>query len=109
METIGKPVEASRRSPTHIAGSALLHLLLLGVLVHQSASWIAPIRLPGSPHGTNLLLTYSPGRAPLQASVPNAKTQPKQSAATTTLPTPPEPKLKETTASPTTTSPASAQ
>ena len=29
METIGKPVEASRRSPTHIVGSTLLHLLFL--------------------------------------------------------------------------------
>jgi periplasmic protein TonB len=109
MDTIGKPVAPPSRTPKYAVASISLHLLLVAALVHQSASWIAPIRLPGSPHGTNLLLTYSPGRAPLQASVPNAKTQPKQAAATTTLPTPPEPKLKETTASPNTTSPASAQ
>jgi protein TonB len=79
------------------------------VLIHQRASWVAPIRLPGSLQGTNLLLTYSPGRAPLQTSEPNPKTQPKQAESTTPLPTPPTAKLKETTASPNTNSPASTQ
>jgi periplasmic protein TonB len=109
MDTIGRPVAAPSRTPKYAVASASLHLLLLAALVHQSASWVAPIRLPGSPHGTNLLLTYSPGRAPLQASVPNAKTQPRQAEATTPVPAPPTPKLKETAASPNTSSPASAQ
>ncbi len=109
MDTIGKPVAAPHRTPKYAVASALLHLLVVAALVHQSASWVAPIRLPGSPHGTNLLLTYSPGRAPFQTSAPNPKAQPKQAESTTPLPRPPAPKLKETTASPNTTSPASTQ
>jgi periplasmic protein TonB len=84
----------------------LLHLLLLGVLVHQRASWIAPIRLPGNEHGTSLMVTYLPGRAPIQASTPNPKTEPQLAATNTPLPTPPTPKLKTNTASPNTDSPA---
>ena len=109
METIGKPVEASRRSPTHIVGSTLLHLLFFGVLLHQRASWIAPIRLPGSEHGSNLLLTYSPGRAPIKTTAPNPGTEPKQAAALTPLPTPLTPKLKPSTTSPNSQSPPSTQ
>jgi periplasmic protein TonB len=84
-----------------------VHLLLLGVLLHQRASWIAPIRLPGNEHGTNLMITYLPGRAPIQASTPDPKATPQQAAADTPLPTPPTPKLKTNTASPNTNSPAS--
>jgi protein TonB len=84
----------------------VLHLLLLGVLIHQRASWIAPIRLPGSEHGSNLMITYLPGRAPVQASTPNPKATPQQTAANTPLP-PPTPKVKTETASPNTNSPAS--
>jgi periplasmic protein TonB len=109
IETIGKPVAPDRRSPTHIAGSALLHLLLLGVLLHQRASWIAPIRLPGSEHGSNLLLTYSPGRAPIKTTAPNPKTQPKQATAPTPLPSTPTPTPKPSTTSPNSQSPASTQ
>lgn len=85
----------------------MLHLLILGVLVHQSRSWIAPIRLPGNEHGTNLMVTYLPGRAPVQASTPNTKTEPKQAATNTPLPNPPTQKLKPDPASPNTNSPAS--
>ncbi|NYF92157.1 TonB family protein [Tunturiibacter empetritectus] len=109
METIGKPVTSPRRPPTYAIASSLLHLLLVAAFFHQSASWVAPIRLPGSPHGTNLLLTYSPGKAPLQTSATNPKTQPRQAQSATPLPTPPTQKPKETTASPNTSSPASAQ
>jgi periplasmic protein TonB len=109
MDTIGKPVTPPRPTPNYAIASSLLHLLLIAVLVHQRASWVAPIRLPGSPHGTNLLLTYSPGKAPLQTSTPNPKTHPKQAESTTPLPTPPTQRPKETTASPNTSSPASAQ
>jgi periplasmic protein TonB len=109
MDTIGKPVAASRRNPTWPAASVLLHLALIAILVHQRASWIAPLRIPGSADGHNILLTYSPGRAPVQATAPNPKTTPKQAKATTPLPTPPDAKLKESTASPNSQSPASSQ
>ncbi len=107
IDSIFKPVAASHRSPKYAAASCVLHLLLLGVLVHQSRSWIAPIRLPGNEHGTNLMVTYLPGRAPVQASTPNTKTEPKQTATNTPLPTPPTQKLKPDPASPNTNSPAS--
>ena len=103
MDTVGKPVTTPRRKPDYALASAFLHLLLLVALVHQRASWIAPIRLPGSPHGTNLLLTYSPGKAPLQTSAPSPKTQPRKAQSTTPLPAPPTQKPKDTTASPNTT------
>jgi protein TonB len=106
IETIGKPVAAPSRSPKHAAASVVLHLLLLGFLIHQRASFVAPIRLPGNEHGTNLMVTYLPGRAPVQASTPKTKTEPKEAAANTPLPTPPTPKLKPDPASPNTNSPA---
>jgi len=84
----------------------VLHLLLLGILIHQRGSFVAPIRLPGNEHGTNLMVTYLPGRAPVQATTPNPKTTPQQAAANTPLPTPPTPKLKTNTDSPNTNSPA---
>jgi len=107
MDTIGKPVAAARQNPKYVAGSALLHLLLLSVMLHQHAAEIAPIRLPGSEHGSNLLLTYLPGRAPIQSTAPNPKTQPKQATASTPLPT--TPTRKTSTISPNSQSPASAQ
>jgi protein TonB len=109
METIGKPISVARRKPNYAIASSLLHLLLIAVLIHERASWVAPIRLPGNPHGTNLLLTYSPGKAPLQTSTPNPKTQPKRAESTTPVPTPVTQTPKETTPSPNTTSPASTQ
>jgi periplasmic protein TonB len=109
METIGKPATTVRRDPTYVVGSTLLHLLVIGGLIHQHASWIAPIRLPGNEHGSNLLLTYSPGRAPVQATTPNPRTQPKQATATTPLPTTPTPTPKTSVVSPNSQSPASAQ
>jgi protein TonB len=106
IDTIGKPIAASGRNPSYAAISVVLHLLLLGILIHQRASFVAPIRLPGNEHGTNLMVTYLPGRAPVQASTPNPKTEPKQVATNTPLPTPPVPKLETNTASPNTNSPA---
>jgi periplasmic protein TonB len=109
METIGKPVAAPSRTPKYAAASALFHALLIAVLIHQRASWVAPIRLPGSEHGSNLLLTYSPGRAPVQATAPNPKTTPKQAKAATPLPTTPTPDPTTPTTSPNSQSPAAAQ
>jgi protein TonB len=84
----------------------MLHLLLLGVLIHQRASFVAPIRLPGSEHGTNLMVTYLPGRAPIQAATPNPKTEPQLAKTNTPLPTQTPPKPKTNTDSPNTNSPA---
>ena len=106
IDTIGKPIAATTRSPRHAVASILLHLFLLAAIIHQRASFIAPIRLPGNEHGTNLMVTYLPGRAPVQASTPNPKTTPQQAATDTPLPMP-TPKLKTDTASPNTNSPAS--
>jgi protein TonB len=108
METIGKPVAIVRNNPTYIIGSTLLHLFVIAILIHQRTSWIAPIRLPGSEHGSNLLLTYSPGRAPIQATAPNPRIEPRKATATP-LPSTPVPTLKPSTTSPNLRSPVSAQ
>jgi periplasmic protein TonB len=109
MDIFDKPAATSSRTPRYAAGSAVLHLLLIAILVHQRASWVAPLRLPGSEHGKNLLLTYSPGRAPVQATAPNPRTQPKQAKSASPLPTPPTPQPSPSAASPNSQSPASSQ
>jgi periplasmic protein TonB len=108
METTARPAPPSR-IPRYAVASALLHLLVIAIFIHQRASWVAPIRLPGNEHGTNLLLTYSPGRAPVQATAPNPKTVPKQAKAVAKLPTTPTPQPVAPDASPNSQSPASAQ
>jgi periplasmic protein TonB len=108
VETIGNPVETPKPASGATIVSAALHLLVVGLLLHHTAAWVAPIRLPGSEHGANLLLTYSPGRAPVRATAPNPKTQPKQAIAPRPLPTP-APTPKPSTTSPNFQSPASAQ
>lgn len=96
IETLSQPAPTARKDPMPVAISALAHLLILGVLIHHHAPWIAPIRLPGSEHGANLLLAYLPGRAPFQSFAPSAKSTPKisNSATLTTQ------KQKSTTTSP---------
>jgi protein TonB len=108
IETIGKRVEAPKPASAPTVISAALHLLAVGLLLHHSAAWVAPIRLPGSEHGANLLLTYSPGRAPVRATAPNPKTRPKQAIAPTPLPSP-APTPKPSATSPNSQSPASVQ
>jgi protein TonB len=109
MQTIGRPIAPQRRTSRHFVGSAFVHALLLAALIHRSAPWVAPIRLPGSEHGSNLLLTYLPGRAPVQSAAPNPKTEPQLAEAKSPLPKLPIPKVKDTTVSPNTNSPVSAQ
>jgi protein TonB len=109
METIGKPVAPPAHTQKYAVGSAFLHLLLIAILIHQRAPWIAPIRLPGSEHGSNLLLTYSPGRAPVQATAPNPKTAPKQARPSTPLPATSTPTPTTSTTSPNSQSPSSTQ
>jgi protein TonB len=64
----------------HVAGSIAVHLLLLAVLagiLHRSAGWVAPYRLPGSEHGANFVVAYMPDRAPEQAAAARAKADPR--------------------------------
>ena len=49
-----------------LAASVCFHLLVIGWLVHVRPLRVAPVRLPGTPKGSRMLLTYSPGRAPAQ-------------------------------------------
>jgi len=97
-----------QRSSKTAAASVALHLLVLAVLVHHRAAWIAPLRLPGTDSGHNLTLTYLPGRAPMQASTPDQKTPPKN-ATPSPLPAPTVAKLATPTPSPNTNSPSSSK
>ena len=62
------------------------------------------MRLPGTAHGSHLELTYSPGRAPAQASTPIPRTTPPLVARTPAPPTlkPPTPAAAPTSTAPTT-------
>jgi periplasmic protein TonB len=64
--------------------------------------------LPGTKNGTNLTLTYLPGRAPTQTTAPNPKAPPKQAESTSPLSVT-VPKQKNSPASPNNISPASSQ
>jgi protein TonB len=75
METFGKPSAVPVRSRAALIGSTAAHLLVLGVLVYHGRHWIAPIRYPGTEQGHNIVLTYLPGRAPVQSIAPVPKTQ----------------------------------
>ena len=109
METIGKPVVAPHRTSKHIIGSVAAHLFVLAILIRHSKPWVAPIRLPGTDHGSNLILAYLPGRAPAQSPTTTPKTAPQLAESKSPLPIPPKPKTKPSTTSPNTNSPVSAQ
>ena len=109
MDTIGEPVAAQRRTPTHIIGSVTVHLLVLAALIHHNKPWVAPIRLPGTEHGSNLILAYLPGRAPAQSDTASPKTVPQLAETKSPVPRQPKAKTKPTTVSPNTNSPVSAQ
>jgi protein TonB len=93
----------------HTIGSVAVHLLVLTALIHNSKPWIAPIRLPGTDRGSNLILAYLPGRAPAQSPTTTPKTAPQLAESKSPLPIPPKAKTKPSTASPNTNSPVSAQ
>jgi len=99
MDTIGKPVAAPLRTSKHTIGSIAVHLLVLTALLHHSKPWVAPIRLPGTEHGSNLILAYLPGRAPAQSTVATPKTAPQLAESKSPLPTPPKAKTKPTASS----------
>ncbi len=71
------PRPASARGVRIVTVSLSLHLVLIAVLAHRSRVWIAPVRLPGTAHGTRMVLTYLPGsRAFAAAGVASARRGP---------------------------------
>jgi protein TonB len=108
MDTIGKPVAAPNKASKHIIGSVAVHLLILTALIHHSKPWVAPIRLPGTEHGSNLILAYLPGRTPAQSPTATPKTAPRLAESKSPLPIPPKAKTNPTV-SPNANSPVSAQ
>ncbi len=78
---------------------------MLAAIIHHRAPFIAPVRLPGTEHGANLMLSYLPGRAPAQSITPDTRTAPRQ--ADTPSPLPALPTTKKLSTSPNTLSPAS--
>ncbi len=108
MQTIGKPVP-SPQYPSRAAGIATaMHLAVLFAIVHRSAVWIAPVRLPGTEQGHNLILAYLPGRAPVPSPAAAPETPPQLAEAKSPLPQLATPKPQKIQSSPNTTSPASA-
>ncbi len=80
MQTLGryidKPIVAPRRTTKHIAASATAHALLLVAILYHGPARIAPVTLPGTEHGHNLLLTYLPGTASAQTALAAQKSKP---------------------------------
>lgn len=107
LETLGQPIAASKRFLVIAVSSAALHLLVIGFFIHTRLPWVASIRSPGNEKGSHILLTYSPGRALFQTSVPNPQIAVKHARSTTSLPSPPTKKRKSASTSPNSTSPAS--
>ena len=73
---IGKPIASTRRTTQPIAASAIAHALLLAAILYHGPARIAPVTLPGTDHGHNLLLTYLPGATSAQTTVANPKSKP---------------------------------
>lgn len=71
------------------AVSLALHALVLGLIalaLRHRTGWIAPYKLPGSPHGTNFVVAYLPDRAPEQsAAAKKAELKPKDDPLTPVL------------------------
>ncbi len=109
MQTLGKPVPSPPPPTRSVVMALALHLVLLAAIVHRSAPWVAPIRLPGTERGSNLMLAYLPGRAPARAIAATPKTPPQLAEAKSPLPTLAVPKDKKTESSPNTNSPVSEQ
>jgi len=108
VKAIGESHGRTRRPPLHLLASFLLHALVLAAVLYHHAPWIAPMRLPGTAHGSRLELTYSPGRAPVRTSVPHPRSTPQVAAAASTpQPSLTPPALRASPASPT--SPSTSQ
>jgi protein TonB len=106
MDTIGKPVAQPVRSPRAAVASLLFHVIVFAVIIHQSRHWIAPIRYPGTERGHNIVLSYLPGRAPVQSIAP-AATKPVDAKSSLALPRPKQSEPAPQATSPNTKSPVS--
>jgi periplasmic protein TonB len=107
MQTIGKPVPSAQPPSKSVVIATALHLILLAAIVHRSTPWIAPVRLPGTEQGHNLVLAYLPGRAPGATTADDPKTPPQLAELNSPLPTLTTPKPQRIEPSPNTNSPAS--
>ncbi len=108
MEPYTRSPKPADPLPRTILASALLHALILAPLLPRHPQ-VAPMRLPGTRHGSRIELAYLPGRAPVRTSVPNPRSHPQQVAARTPQPALSAPPARASAASPNTTSPTSAQ
>jgi len=79
--SLGRTNSDMRSSSGRIIVSVLLHCAIIVLFVYKGRTYVAPMFLPGDSHGTQLTLTYLPGRAPqastsksLQAKAPPAPT-----------------------------------
>jgi periplasmic protein TonB len=89
---IDKPIATPRRTTKHIAASATAHALLLAAILYHRPARIAPVTLPGTEHGHNLLLTYLPGTTSAQTTVANPKAKPQPTEHDITHQIPPQQK-----------------
>lgn len=109
MKAIGGSHGRTGLPPLHLLASALLHALVLAGILYRHAPWIAPMRLPGTAHGSRLELTYSPGRAPVRTSVRHPRSAPQIAAASTPQPSFTPLLVQAVPPSPNSASPSSAQ
>ena len=56
--------------------SVIAHGLLLSALLYHDRGALVAVRSPGTAHGSRVMLTYSPGRAPTQTAVAALKPAP---------------------------------
>jgi protein TonB len=107
METIRKPSARPVRTSASAAASIAVHAAVMAALLYHGRHWIAPIRYPGTERGHNIVLSYLPGRAPIQSMAPAAKTPPENAKSQLTLPKPEKSRRTDQATSPNTKSPVS--
>ncbi len=108
MEPNARTPNRADRLPNHILASVLLHVLVLACILPHHPE-VAPMRLPGTAHGSHIEIAYLPGRAPVQTSVPNPRSAPKLTAAVTAQPKLIAPVPRPAPASPNASSPSTSQ
>ncbi len=82
---------SERQRALVLASSAALHALGIAALFYHLPAHVISTRLPGSEHGTQLVLTYIPGRAAAGMSVPAVKTVARLSRPKLAMPAPAPP------------------
>ena len=55
------------RRPTGTVASVLVHAAVLAAILYRAPVHIAPMRLPGTTHGSHIELAYLPSTAPQPA------------------------------------------